>query len=171
MFDWQIENDPTLDDIKTILLERKQTVAVAESVTAGLLQVALSLAENASEFFQGGITTYNLGQKSRHLHIDPIHAISCNSVSEKVAEEMACHVSSLFMSDWGIAITGYASPVPEKNIDQLFACYAFYFRGMKMAVQTVYADKEPPLKVRELYTQKVLAHFFYLLKTADLSPV
>lgn len=171
MFDWQNENDPVLDHIKTILIERKQTVAVAESVTAGLLQVALSLAENAREFFQGGITTYNLGQKSRHLHIDPIHAISCNSVSEKVAEEMASNVASLFMSDWGIAITGYASPVPEKNIDQLFACYAFYFRGAKIAVQTVNAEKDTPIKVRGMYTQKVLDHFLNLLKTADFSPV
>lgn len=60
MFDWQNENDPVRDHIKTILIERKQTVAVAESVTAGLLQVRLSLAENAREFFQGGITAYNV---------------------------------------------------------------------------------------------------------------
>src|SRR5688500_10162567 len=145
MFDWQNEYDPLLNHIKTILLEKKQTVAVAESVTAGHLQVMLSLAENAQEFFQGGITTYNLGQKSRHLHVDPIHAISCNCVSERVAAQMANHVASLFMSDWGIAITGYASPVPEKNIQQLFACYAFYFRGVKMAVQTITAENNAPV--------------------------
>ncbi|MGZ8511641.1 MAG: hypothetical protein ACXWWD_02585 [Chitinophagaceae bacterium] len=75
------------------------------------------------------------------------------------------------MSDWGIAIMGYASPVPEKNIDQLFACYASYFRGAKIAVQTKNVEKDTPVKVREAYTQKVLDHFLNLLKTADFSPV
>ena len=171
MFDWQNEYDPLLDHIKTILLERKQTVAVAESVTAGHLQVMLSLAENAQEFFQGGITTYNIGQKSRHLHVEPIHAISCNCVSERVAAEMARHVTSLFMSDWGIAITGYASPVPEKNIHELFACYAFYFRGIKIAVQTITVEKNTPIMVRWIYTHRVLDHFLNVLKTSDLPSV
>lgn len=125
--------DPVIPDrLRELLLLKKQTVAVAESVTAGHLQVAFSMAENALEFFQGGITTYNLAQKSKHLHVDPIHALSCNSVSEEVAAEMAKHVRLLFMSDWGIAVTGYASSVPEKNIYQLFACYSFYFRDKEM---------------------------------------
>jgi nicotinamide-nucleotide amidase len=171
MIDWEKELEPILENIKTILLEKKQTVAVAESVTAGQLQFMLSLAENAQQFFQGGITTYNLGQKSRHLLVEPIHAISCNCVSEKVAVEMARHVTSLFMSDWGIGITGYASPVPEKNIHQLFACYAFYFRGIKIAVHTVNVEKNAPVQVRWVYTQKVLHHFLNLLKTESFSVV
>src|SRR5688572_23353288 len=127
------------DRLRDLLLERKQTVAVAESVTAGHLQVAFSMAERASEFFQGGITTYNLGQKARHLHVDPIHALSCDSVSEIVAAQMANHVTRLFMSDWGIAITGYASQVPEENIYDLFACYSFYARDSKILCKTIHA--------------------------------
>lgn len=167
MLDWQKEFDPLLDKIKTHLLERKQTLAVAESVTAGHLQVMFSLAENAQQFFQGGITTYNLGQKSRHLNVEPVHALECNCVSENVALQMANNVTSLFMSDWGIGITGYASPVPEKNIQQLFACYAIYFRGLKMAIEIITAEKESPVKVRLAYTRKVLDHFLSLLQTGN----
>ncbi len=61
-----------LKKIHDTLARKKETIAVAESVTAGLLQVALAQAENASEFFQGGITVYNLGQKFRHLGVEPI---------------------------------------------------------------------------------------------------
>ena len=75
------------------------------------------------------------------------------------------------MSDWGIAITGYASPVPEKNIHELFACYAFYFRGIKIAVQTITVEKNTPIMVRWIYTHRVLDHFLNLLKTSDLPPV
>ena len=56
-------DDQVIDQIKNILIDRGETIAVAESLTSGHLQVALASAENASEFFQGGITVYNLGQR------------------------------------------------------------------------------------------------------------
>jgi nicotinamide-nucleotide amidase len=156
--------DPVIPDrLREVLLSKKQTVAVAESVTAGHLQVAFSMAENAQEFFQGGITAYNLEQKTRHLHVDPIHALSCNSVSEQVAAEMAKHVRLLFMSDWGIAITGYASPVPEKNIYRLFACYCFYFRDKEMIRQTVTVENNSPSDVRRFYTEHILHHLLAIV--------
>jgi PncC family amidohydrolase len=158
------ENDLVLPDrIGSFLLARKQTAAVAESVTAGHLQVTFSLAENALQFFQGGISVYNLGQKARHLNINPILAASCNCVSEEVAAQMAKHVCELFLSDWGIAITGYASPVPEKNIFHLFACYAFYFRDKEMARKTITVEKSSPLQARLFYTSQVLTDFQQIL--------
>ena len=112
-----------INNIKSKLVTKSETVAVAESVTAGLLQSALSSADGALEYFQGGMTTYNLGQKARHLLVEPIHAESCNCVSEKVAQQMATHVTRVFQSDWGLAITGYASPSPESG-NKLFAYFA-----------------------------------------------
>jgi nicotinamide-nucleotide amidase len=123
-----IFNLERVNRIKAILAQRSETIAVAESVTGGLLQFALSSADGAREYFQGGITAYNLGQKSRHLHIEPIHAESCDCVSEKVALQMALHVATLFQSDWGIAITGYASPAPESG-GELFAYFCIVKRG------------------------------------------
>jgi nicotinamide-nucleotide amidase len=156
--------DPVIPDrLRDLLLSKKQTVAVAESVTAGHLQVAFSMAENAWQFFQGGITTYNLMQKAKHLHVDPTHALSCNSVSEEVAAEMAKHVRLLFMSDWGIAITGYASPVPEKNIYQLFACYSFYFRDKEMVRHTVTVENRSPSEVRRFYLEQIFDHLISIL--------
>src|SRR5688572_28287113 len=158
------DGDPVIPDrLRDLLLERKQTVAVAESVTAGHLQVAFSMAERASEFFQGGITTYNLGQKARHLHVDPIHALTCNSVSEIVAAKMANHATRLFMSDWGIAITGYASPIPEKNIYELYACYSFYARDNKILCKTIKAEGDTPGEIRRFYTNHILQDFLEML--------
>lgn len=51
----------SLKSIQKQLVNRKETLAVVESVTAGSLQAAFSLAENATEFFQGGLTVYNIG--------------------------------------------------------------------------------------------------------------
>ena len=112
-----------LNAIKDHLMQAGQTVAAAESVTSGLLQMAFSNAEDAMKFYQGGITAYNIGQKARHLDIDSIHAINCNCVSEKMAADMARSVCRLFTSDWGIGITGYASPAPESG-GKTFAYFA-----------------------------------------------
>jgi nicotinamide-nucleotide amidase len=161
MYDQQI-----IAQIKDHMLGNHQTVSVAESVTSGHLQVALSSAENASKFFQGGITTYNLGQKSRHLKVEPIHAEACNCVSEKVAAEMALHVANLFSSDWGIGITGYAAPVPECNIDELFAYYAISHQGKLVDQNLVYAEKAEPIKVQIFYVDKILTAFNELIINA-----
>src|SRR6185369_11809978 len=106
-----------------LLIRRRESIAVAESVTAGLSQHALAAVENASLFFQGGITAYNLGQKARYLHLDPIHADAFDCVSGKVAVEMAVNVCELFKSDWGLSVTGYAAPARESK-NNLFAFIA-----------------------------------------------
>jgi nicotinamide-nucleotide amidase len=153
-----------LNEIRDLLIGREESIAVAESVTAGHLQVAFSLAENAMEFFQGGLTAYNVGQKARHLHVDPIHAIACDSVSEKVAAQMAQQVAVLFGADWGIAITGYATPVPEKNIHELFACFAISFQGRCVFNCTVTAGNGKQEHIRYFYTNEVLKHLLNEIK-------
>lgn len=148
-----------INRIRNYMVERQQTVAVAESVTSGHLQAALSLAAEASLFFQGGITAYNLGQKARHLLINPIHATTCNCVSGTVAREMAVHLCSLFSSDWALAITGYAAPVPELGVDRLFAFYAIAFRHRVVREGKLEAPNNGTGRVQEYYTAEVLKSF------------
>jgi len=151
----------TLNNLSKLLQEKKQTVAVAESVTAGQLQTAFSLADGATQIFQGGITAYNIGQKARHLLVDPIHAANHNCVSEKVALEMATAVARMFSADWGIAITGYASPVPEENVHELFAHYAIYHGNDCIKYGRITSPQIDPLMVRIFFTNTLL------LKTYD----
>src|SRR5687768_1628184 len=97
-------DEQVVNMIKDLLTAKKQTIAVAESVTAGHLQAALSSAIEASEFFQGGMTVYNLGQKCRHLDVEPINASTNDCISEEVARVMAISVAQLFSSHYSIAI-------------------------------------------------------------------
>ncbi|HEY9009300.1 CinA family protein [Ohtaekwangia sp.] len=145
--------------IRDYMLRADQTLAVAESVTSGHIQAAISRAENAMKFFQGGITAYNVGQKYRHLQVEPIHAIANNAVSERVAMEMADQVCSLFKSDWGIGITGYAAPAPEFSVEELFAFYSFSFRGRNLEVRKIIAPSKTPWEVQQFYTEEVIREF------------
>lgn len=149
-------NPAAILSIKDKLLARHETIAVAESVSSGLVQAALSTAPDAAMFYQGGMTAYNLGQKTRHLLIEPIHALSCNCVSERVAGEMALGVCRLFNSDWGLAITGYATPVPESN-NSLFAYYAIARRDQVVREGRISPSKQDePFGIQRWYTEQLL---------------
>jgi nicotinamide-nucleotide amidase len=152
-------NTDDIAGIKNYLVRNGHTLSVAESVTSGHLQAALSLADGASEFFQGGITAYNLGQKARHLKIDPIHAESCNCVSEKTADEMALHALELFSSDWSISITGYAAPVPALGISERYAFYAVAFRGQIILKKRIVTQEENLMKAQVSLANVLLKAF------------
>ncbi|CAL1517814.1 nicotinamide-nucleotide amidohydrolase family protein [Chitinophaga sp. MM2321] len=161
-------NANNLSNIGKIILAKNQTIAVAESVTAGHMQVAFSLADNAINFFQGGITVYNIGQKVQHLSVEPVHALSCNCVSEKVAIEMAINVCDLFLSDWGIAITGYASTVPEEGIIELFSIYAISYKSKILSKGIIRPENSGnPVLVRHQYVNTLLEIFNNLLSRPE----
>lgn len=145
--------------IRALLKERHETLAVAESVTAGYVQAILSTADEATFFLQGGITAYNLGQKCKHLQVDPIEAMQSNCVSAKVALQMSIGVQRLFMSDYGIAITGYAAPLPEKHIFSLFAYVAVSHRGEVLTIEKITSGKEAAPAVQVDYAEQVLRIF------------
>jgi PncC family amidohydrolase len=146
----------TIQKISQYLFAHRQTIAVAESVTSGHLQAALSLGNETTSFFQGGITAYNIFQKYTHLHVAPAHAVACNCVSEKVAEEMAENVCGLFSSDWGIGITGYAAIIPDSGMKELFACYAIAFKGNSLSNGIIMAKEADPFEVQVFYANALL---------------
>ncbi|MBT1708194.1 nicotinamide-nucleotide amidohydrolase family protein [Fulvivirgaceae bacterium PWU5] len=155
-----------ISDIKQYMVAHEETLAIAESVTAGQLQAAISLADGASLFFQGGLTAYNIGQKARLLQVEPIHALACNCVSDRVSAQMARHVSTLFSSDWGIAITGYAAPLPECGIEEtLFAFYAVAYNGEIVLEKKIETTKEGIYNVQRYYVAQILEDFGNYLST------
>lgn len=144
------------DHICDLCLAQGLTIAVAESVTAGYLQVYFSRATGATQFFQGGITAYNTGQKVKHLQVEPIHAQSTNAVSPQVAAQMALGVCTLFNSNTGIAVTGYAVPVPEIGILELFAYYAIACKGKIIASRKIIPSAGEPEEVMQEYARQII---------------
>nr|WP_291922539.1 CinA family protein [Chitinophaga sp.] len=147
----------TVEKISTILQARQETLSVAESVSAGLMQTAFSSGESASSYFQGGITTYNLGQKARHLQLNPIHGDQYDCVSSYSAKCMAENCCHLFLSEWAIGITGYASLVPDKGITSLYAYYSIAFNGKEVANRKINADaQQNPYQAKIFYVNQVI---------------
>jgi len=165
------KNEHHLKVIAEYLTEHKETLAVAESVTSGYLQAAFSSAPQASHFFQGGITAYNLNQKVRHLGIDSLQAVANNCVSEEIAKEMAKGVVGLFSSNWGIAVTGYATSLPEDGITTLFAFYSIVYRGRAVANNIlVCGHGKTGKEAQHYYTEHIIANFARLIQTFSVPP-
>jgi nicotinamide-nucleotide amidase len=159
-------DEEAVSAIKDFLEERKESISAAESVTAGLIQAALSTAQNASAIFEGGVTAYNLTQKFRHLHVDMLHAQACNSVSKKVAAELAINVTHMFNSVWGVGITGYASVTPESG-NQLFAHFALAHSGKVVLEQTITSEAEEGLPTQLSFANQVLGKLAEFMKSHD----
>jgi nicotinamide-nucleotide amidase len=107
-----------------MLREPRLTLGVAESLTCGRLQARIGAISGASDFFVGGVTAYCLEQKVRLLGVDRAEADAVNSVSARVAEQMALGACVLFGSDLGAATTGYAEPSPRWSVEEPFAWWA-----------------------------------------------
>ena len=152
-------DETIINAIRDLLISRRQTISVAESVTSGHLQAALSSADNALEFYQGGITAYNAGQKTRHLQVEPIHALNCDCVSEKTATEMARGSNTMFLSDYAIGITGYATPQPQDGIHELFAFVAITHGQALLHATRLTCREQNPVAVQIDYTNQALRRF------------
>ncbi len=152
-----------LEAISDILRSTRETIAVAESVTSGLLQYALSTVRDAAQFFQGGITTYNIGQKTKHLDIEPIQAACCDCVSYDVAKQMSLGVAHLFKSTWGIGITGYATPVVQSD-NKVFCYYAITKENAIMHSEKITTDIYSGEKAQCYFIGQVITALHDLLK-------
>ncbi|BAJ31124.1 hypothetical protein KSE_53490 [Kitasatospora setae KM-6054] len=95
------------------LRARGATLAVAESLTGGLLAAALVAVPGASAVFRGSVTAYATELKASLLGVDeglldvhgPVHPV--------VARQMAEGVRRLLGADWALATTGVAGPDPQ----------------------------------------------------------
>ena len=103
------------EKVAEMLVERKLTVAVAESCTGGLLAKTLTDIPGASVFFPGSVVAYSSDAKVTLLGIDPVLIDEMGAVSSEVAVAMADSVRALLDADIGVAITGVAGPAADAS--------------------------------------------------------
>jgi nicotinamide-nucleotide amidase len=109
--------DPDVTDIARAvvgrLTTRGQTLAVAESLTGGLLAARIVDVPGASAVLRGGVVAYATDLKHRLLGVDPDLLAARGAVDPEVAAQMAGGVRRRLGADWGVATTGVAGPDPQ----------------------------------------------------------
>jgi len=108
-----------------LLQARGQTVAVAESLTGGLLADRLSEVPGASDWFAGGVVSYRADVKRSVLGCRPDQVEGDAVVSEDTAMQMARGVASLFDADWAIGLTGEAGPDAATSHPRGTVCFGW----------------------------------------------
>lgn len=96
--------------VKNICDEKKISLSIAESATAGLISHLLTQTSSASSYFIGSIVTYHEKTKINELNVKLETINEYGIVSNKVAEEMALGCAQKFKTHWAISITGIAGP-------------------------------------------------------------
>ena len=102
----------TDQQIADLLKKSKQTVAVAESVTGGLIASRLTSVPGSSDFFIGGIVSYSTRIKVASVGVPAATISQYGVVSKEVAIAMAEEIKKRFRTDIGLAATGAAGPGP-----------------------------------------------------------
>ena len=116
-------DDDTMESVVLDLLrDSGLTLALAESLTGGLISSRLVNHPGCSEVFRGGIVPYHRDLKQSLLHAGEHH-----SVSEEMVIEMAQGACGVFNADVGLAVSGVAGPEPHEGVDPGVVCIGIHF--------------------------------------------
>jgi nicotinamide-nucleotide amidase len=128
----------------TLLKERKETIAVAESSAGGLISAALLAVPGASAYFLGGGVIYTRAARRALLRVEDESVTSIRSSTEAYALLKAQTIRELLGATWGLAETGAAGPTGNRYGDRAgHACLAVAGPVERaMTLETRHGDRE-----------------------------
>jgi nicotinamide-nucleotide amidase len=116
---------PLAQKIAARLIQRTETVAVAESSTGGLISAALLAVPGASAYFLGGAVVYTAAARSALLDIDAADMADLRPATEPYAALLATRVRERHGATWGLGETGATGPAGNRYGDPAgYACIA-----------------------------------------------
>ena len=127
---------PIAEQIARKLIANKQTIAVAESSTGGLISAALLAIPGASAYFLGGGVIYTRDARRILMDIPDDAMRGLRSASEPYAQLLANQMRQRFATDWGLSETGATGPTGNRYGDAAgHSCMAI--AGPATAVTTI----------------------------------
>lgn len=120
-------NETLPERLLNLLLHSGESVATAESCTAGMMAAELTSVAGISTVYPGGVVVYANSAKAELLGVPREVLNTHGAVSEPVAAAMARSVREKLETTYGIAITGIAGPgggTPEKPVGTVYLALA-----------------------------------------------
>ena len=105
------------EQVAAKLIARKQTIAVAESSTGGLISAALLAVPGASAYFLGSAVVYTRDARRILMDIPDDAMKGIRSASEVYAKLLANQMRTRFATDWGLSETGATGPTGNRYGD------------------------------------------------------
>ena len=113
---------PLAEQAAVLLKDRKETIAVAESSTGGLIAAALLAVPGASAYFLGGAVVYTRQARRILMEIPDSAMAGMRSASEPYAQLLARTAQQRFSVSWGLAETGATGPTGNRHGDAAGHC-------------------------------------------------
>jgi nicotinamide-nucleotide amidase len=140
-------DNATLEEVVIkLLLNRKETIAVAESCTGGGIGSKLTTIPGSSKIFHGGVIAYNNSIKERILSVPEELINTHGAVSKPVVESMARGVQNKFKVNWAISVSGIAGPTGGSKLKPV-GLVNFCIKGPKTLI--TWEEKFGSNKTRE----------------------
>jgi nicotinamide-nucleotide amidase len=133
-------------ELVAALIRRGETVAAAESLTAGLVCATLADVPGASAALRGGLVVYATELKAELAGVDRALLAEHGAVYPEVAAQLAEGARARCGADWGLGLTGVAGPDPQDGVtpgtvhvglvgENVRAVRTLRFQGHRMAVR------------------------------------
>jgi len=119
-----------------LLADRGETLAVAESLTGGLIGSRVTDVSGASAYFDRGFVTYAYDAKRELLGVSRESLDAHGAVSAPVAREMAAGARDRAGVDWAVAVTGIAGPAGERQKNPSGSCTSASHTPLRGAPRT-----------------------------------
>jgi len=108
---------PLAETIARRLIARKETIAIAESSTGGLVAAALLAVPGASAYFLGGAVVYTKSSRAALLGIGDADMQGFRPASETYALLLARRMRERHAAAWGLGETGATGPTGNRYGD------------------------------------------------------
>jgi PncC family amidohydrolase len=112
----------TAEIVAQRLMTRRETVAIAESSTGGLIAAALLAVPGASAYFLGGAVVYTKAARSALLGISDADMEGMRAATEIYALLIARRVRERHGAVWGLGETGATGPSGNRYGDPAGHC-------------------------------------------------
>jgi PncC family amidohydrolase len=108
---------PLAQRVAARLVERRETVAIAESSTGGLVSAALLAVPGASAYFLGGAVVYTAAARAALVKLTAADMTGIRPSTEAYAALLARRVREQHDATWGLGETGAAGPAGNRYGD------------------------------------------------------
>lgn len=141
---------PLAETIAARLIARKETIAIAESSTGGLISAALLAVPGASAYFLGGAVIYTAAARTALVGLTPdeMKALGLRPSTEAYASLLAERIRERHGANWGLGETGAAGPTGNRYGDKAgHSCIALAGAGNR-AITIETGDTDRPANMR-----------------------
>lgn len=151
-----------------VLLEKKETLAIAESCTGGLVSSLMTDISGSSSIIRANFVTYANEAKTKYLNVSEDTLSKYGAVSEQTATEMVNGLLNATNSDYALATTGIAGPTGGTKEKPVGLVYIGISNKKTLRVYKYnVTPKYPRILIKYMFAKQALKYLYEFIKETN----